>query len=191
MNTIEGIAPLEEYLVGLRADVIGEHDPAGLTVERLLQSVERHISLESDALDQYEHLATASDDAVIALVMRLILDDEARHHALLMRIATTLRECLNWTQSPNAPPRTTGGEATVNAAGMATTARTLIEEEHAGARAMRRLASQERGLDGGLDSLLLEMMAMDSDKHARRLSNRCVRRLRRAVSPRSRPARVT
>jgi hypothetical protein len=130
-------------------------------------------------------------DAVIALVMRLILDDEARHHALLMRIATTLRECLNWTQSPNAPPRTTGGEATVNAAGMATTARTLIEEEHAGARAMRRLASQERGLDGGLDSLLLEMMAMDSDKQARRLSNRCVRRLRRAVSPRSRPARVT
>jgi hypothetical protein len=31
------------------------------------------------------------------------------------------------------------------------------------------LAARERGIDGGLDSLLLEMMALDSEKHARLL----------------------
>ncbi len=45
----------------------------------------------------------------------------------------------------------------------------LIEEEKTGAQALRRLAQEERELDGGLGALLLEMMAMDSDKHARLL----------------------
>jgi rubrerythrin len=165
-DKIAGVVSLEDYLIGLRADVLGEHDPAGLTVERLLHAVERHIALESDALDQYEQLATSSGDAVIALVMRLILDDEQRHHGLLMRIATTLRDGLNWTRSPEALPMTTSDEDVAHAADLATTARALIEEERSGAQAMRRLAAQERGLDSGLDSLLLEMMAMDSEKHA-------------------------
>lgn len=52
------------------------------------------------------------------------------------------------------------------AADLATLARALIEEERTGAQALRRLATQEKGLDSGLDSLLLEMMAMDSEKHA-------------------------
>ena len=34
---------------------------------------------------------------------------------------------------------------------------------------MRHLAQQEKGIDDGLHSLLLEMMAMDSEKHARLL----------------------
>jgi hypothetical protein len=165
-NTIEGIIPLEEYLIDMRAEVIGERDPAGRTVERLLKAVERHISLESDALDRYERLAITSRDAVIILVTRLILDDEQRHHNLLMRIATTLRDGLNWTQSPEALPKTSGDENVARAADLSATARELIQEERAGAQAMRRLASEERGLDSGLDSLLLEMMALDSEKHA-------------------------
>lgn len=34
---------------------------------------------------------------------------------------------------------------------------------------MRDLAQREKGIDAGLDSLLLEMMATDSEKHARLL----------------------
>ena len=45
-------------------------------------------------------------------------------------------------------------------------ARALIDEEKTGAQALRRLAQREKGLGSGLDSLLLEMMAMDSEKHA-------------------------
>jgi hypothetical protein len=45
----------------------------------------------------------------------------------------------------------------------------LIKEEQDGARALRDLAARERGIDSGLDSLLLEIMALDSDKHARLL----------------------
>src|SRR5207302_2329086 len=45
----------------------------------------------------------------------------------------------------------------------------LIDEEKTGAQALHGLAQREKGLGGGLDSLLLEMMAMDSEKHARLL----------------------
>jgi len=102
------------------------------------------------------------------MVMRLILEDEERHHGLLKRISSTLRDALDWTYSPDALPRaTTSPEPTDE--DLPALARALIDEEKTGAQALRGLAQRERGLGGGLDSLLLEMMAMDSDKHARLL----------------------
>jgi hypothetical protein len=155
-------------LAGITADVIGERDPAGETFNRLLAAVERHASLEAEALGQYEHLAVASNDPVIALVMRLILDDEERHHSLLKRIATSLRDALNWTYSANALPPALAPAAAADE-DLTALARALIDEEKTGALALRRLAEREKGLGSGLDSLLLEMMAMDSEKHARLL----------------------
>jgi rubrerythrin len=138
------------------------------TVEWLLDAVERHAAAEQDALDQYEYIGTASGDPVIALVMRLILDDEERHHGLLKRMEASLSDALNWTHSPSALPATAiPQQAAANE--LATVANALIEEEHTGARYLRKLANEEKGIDAGLHSLLLEMMAMDSEKHARLL----------------------
>jgi rubrerythrin len=164
VEMIGGLVPLDDMLAGLKADVLLEHDPGGETCIRLLDAVERHASLEEEALGQYDRIAVASGDPVVALVMQLILDDEERHHRLLERIATTLRDALSWTHSASALPHTE--KATPTEQNLASVARALIEEEHAGASALRRLAGREKGVDGGLDSLLLEMMAMDSDKHA-------------------------
>ena len=126
------------------------------------------MGVEVEALAQYEHLAQASGDPVIAMVMRLILEDEERHHGLLKRISSTLRDALDWTYSPDALPRSTAPVSATDE-DLASLARALIDEEKTGAQALRGLAQRERGLGGGLDSLLLEMMAMDSDKHARLL----------------------
>lgn len=161
-----GLVPLEDLMAGLHSDALSERDPAGATLDSLLQTVERHAEAEADALVQYEYLGKASDDAVITLVMRLILDDEVRHHALLKRIAITLRDALNWTSSPNALPRSARAAEETDAEGLVTLAHELIEEERTGAEFLRRLATREKHLDSGLDSLLLEMMAMDSEKHA-------------------------
>jgi rubrerythrin len=167
-ESMGGVVPLQTMLNGITADLIGEFDPSGQTFFRLLDAVDRHASLEVEALGQYEHLAQASGDPVIALVMHLILEDEERHHGLLRRISSTLRDALNWTHSPDALPRaTTAPEATDE--DLPALARALMDEEKTGAQALRSLAQREKGLGGGLDSLLLEMMAMDSEKHARLL----------------------
>jgi rubrerythrin len=138
------------------------------TVEWLLDAVERHASAEQDALDAYEHIGTASGDPVIALVMRLILEDEERHHGLLKRMQASLSDALNWTHSLNALPQAGTPQHAV-AKELATATRALIDEERTGARFLRELAHDEKGIDGGLQSLLLEMMAMDSEKHAQLL----------------------
>jgi hypothetical protein len=154
---------------GLPVETQPEHGPKAGSVEWLVEAVDRHAQAESDALEQYEYLARASGDPIIALVMRLILEDEVRHHGLLRRIEASLRDALNWTQSPNALPSDTPKEPEASPAELARLAKELIEEEHSGARYIRDLAQKEKGIDGGLHSLLLEMMAMDSEKHARLL----------------------
>jgi rubrerythrin len=167
-ESMGGVVPVGNMLNGITADLVGEYDPSGQTFIRLLDAVDRHATLEVEALGQYEHLAQASGDPVIALVMRLILEDEERHHGLLKRISSTLRDALNWTYSPDALPRLTT-PVTATGEDLPALARALIDEEKTGAQALRGLAQREKGLGSGLDSLLLEMMATDSEKHARLL----------------------
>src|SRR6202165_419828 len=96
--------PLMEGLYGLPVKFEPEHGPMPNTVEWLLGIVERHASAEQDALAEYAFVAEASADPVVSLVMRLILEDEERHHGLLRRIEATLRDALNCTHSPSALP---------------------------------------------------------------------------------------
>jgi rubrerythrin len=138
------------------------------TIEWLLDAVERHAKAEQQALDQYEYIGSTSGDPVIALVMRLILEDEERHHGLLKRMQASLSDALYWTDSPEALPKT-GTPSQAVASDLAKTVHELVEEEHTGARYVQQLAREQKGIDGGLHSLLLDMMAMDSEKHARLL----------------------
>jgi hypothetical protein len=145
-----------------------KHGPPTGSVEWLLNAVSRHAAAEADSLTQYEYLAEASGDPVVALVMRLILEDEERHHGLLLRIESSLRDALEWSHSPDALPSNAAPPLPVFD-DFTALARDLGDEERAGARKMRELAESEKKIDGGLHSLLLDMMAMDSDKHARML----------------------
>jgi hypothetical protein len=165
---IGGVVPLDNLLAGISADSTIDRDPSGETYIRLLSAIDRHATIESQALGQYDYLAQASGDPIIALVMQLILEDEERHHGLLKRISSTLRDALNWTYSPDSLPRA-GAPATTSGEDLTSLAGTLIDEEKAGAQALRGLAQREKGFGSGLESLLLEVMAMDSEKHARLL----------------------
>jgi len=174
-----------EGAYGLPVANVAAHGPRRGTIEWLLEAVERHAMAEQDALAEYEFVAEASADPVIALVMRLILDDEVRHHGLLRRIEVTLRDALDWTHSPSALPQAALPQQPI-ARDLVGITRALVEEERTGARMMRDLAQREKGIDAGLDSLLLEMMAMDSEKHARLLQfvqQRLEQRARAADGP--------
>jgi rubrerythrin len=168
MSELFGTDAFIDGYSGLPINSQPEHGPTPGSIEWLLNAVERHAAAEQDSLEQYEYLATASGDPIIALVMRLILEDEERHHGLLRRIEASLRDALNWTHSLNALP--TGSTANQPVAReLAETTRVLIEEERNGARYLHDLAHRQKGIDSGLHSLLIEMMAMDSEKHARLL----------------------
>jgi hypothetical protein len=160
--------PLVDGFYGFPPTIGETHGPKRGTIEWLLNAIEQHASAEADALVQYEQLAQSSGDPVVALVMRLILDDEERHHGLLKSIEASLRDTLSWSHSPTSLP-TSPTPAQPVGAELAAVARDLVAEEHAGARKMRELAEHEKDISGGLHSVLLETMAMDSEKHARLL----------------------
>jgi hypothetical protein len=97
----------------------------------------------------------------------------------------SLSDALNWTHSLNALPQTGTPQHPV-AKELAAATSALIDEERTGARFLRDLAHDEKDIDGGLHSLLLEMMAMDSEKHARLLQfvqNRLAARARGEDGP--------
>jgi rubrerythrin len=170
---------VEDGVFDLPLDLLAEQDPPGARFERLLSAMEQHVRGEASALGHYEQLAGATKDPAVELVMRLILEDEERHHGLLARIAATLRDALYWTHSPDALPSSRTPQEPLPGEWL-NLVRALIHEERDGARALRDLAARERGINDGLDSLLLEMMALDSEKHAR-LLRFVERRLERRV----------
>jgi hypothetical protein len=152
---------------GLPVDAQARADtgPGQGTIEWLLERVERHAAAEAGSLALYEQIKQESGDPVVALVMGLILEDEERHHGLLRRMEATLRDAINWTHSASALP-TSITSATSHQKDLGAVAKDLVAEERTGARTLRDLARREKGIDAGLDSLLMEMMAMDSEKHA-------------------------
>ena len=87
---------------------------------------------------------------------------------MLKRIEASLSDALSWSHSLAALPTAPALPQPLHT-DLAAVARGLVAEERAGAARMRELAAHEKGIGGGLHSLLLEMMAMDSDKHARLL----------------------
>lgn len=132
--------------------------------ERLLSIVERHAAAEQGSLDDYRRMAEHSGDPVVGLLMRLVLEDEERHHQLLVRMAASLRDALHWTQSAGALPTGAAPGGRSDAELLAIT-RARIREEREGMRQFKDLAKRHAHVAGGLFSLLLETMAMDSQKH--------------------------
>jgi len=139
-----------------------ERSPA----ERLLDVIESHVSAEAGSLEDYRRLADNSADPVVKLLAELVLGDEERHHHLLQRIATSLAGAVHWWHPAEALPSPTRQPEPATREAIEAS-RALIREEHAGARELRQLARREQRLGGGLETLLLETMAMDSEKHER------------------------
>jgi rubrerythrin len=148
-------------------DELRHPDPAGANLLSFIDTVESHISAEAASIQTYHRLVRQTSDPFIRVVMDLLIQDEARHHALPRQIAENLRAELTW--SPESPPSLTD-EAPDADGPTAVEVRGLEAEERRGAEELRDLAQRQRRGDAELVCLLLEAMAMDSDKHARLLS---------------------
>ena len=169
--------------------MLNEPEPDGIAIEQLFTAVEAHAHRKAQSLERYLQLAERSQDPVTALVVRLIVGNEENQRRLLSQLALTLRDKFNWTQSPDDLPNGSPTTGPIDP-DVIEISRGLIREEHASADQLRALADRERGLNGGLESLLLEAIAMSNDIHAhmlrfvqRRLERRNVRSVERSSQP--------
>jgi rubrerythrin len=158
LPTANGDAILEAHMDELR-----HPDPAGAELFCFLRAVEQHNRGEASSVATYRRLLRDTTDPTIRVVMDMLVRDEARHHRLLRRIAKSLQEQLTWQASPDAltPVRTATSPEKV---------RSLEQEERRGAVELRELAARQRSSNSELACLLLETMALESEKHALLLS---------------------
>jgi hypothetical protein len=144
------------------------------SLEKLLRTFEMHADGETETLRSYRRLAATAADPAVALLMNLVVEDEERHHELLRRMATRLRDALEWTRSPDALPTRAIPQGQEHGDDAVTLLKHIREEQES-AEHLRVLAKQNSNLYGGLFELLLQTMALDSEKHARILRFVCQR----------------
>lgn len=166
---LSSVLPAADGVADAHSEILDQPGDHVSAVERLLSAVEVHVAAEAATLPQYEQVARASQDPVVELVMRLVLEDEVHHHELLRRIGATVRDALQWSHSPEALPPAYQPRAHATPDDIARV-RALVAEELEGARHLRRIAHEQKGPSGGLVALLLEAMAHDSEKHAKLLT---------------------
>lgn len=132
--------------------------------ERLLLLFEAHTAAEADTLATYRRLVEASGDSLTGFIVRLIIDDEERHHELLDRMIVSLRRAQLGTFWPQVMPTDTAPPWAELDELIATT-RARIREERRGISELRRIARQDDRLYSGLFAVLLQTMIRDSEKH--------------------------
>jgi hypothetical protein len=133
--------------------------------ERLIRALEAHASAEAHDLATLQELVDGSTDPVLKMLIGLVADDELRHHSLLQSMVRRLQEEVEFVSSPTALP-VSEADAAPDQLQVASTLRSLIRDEHEGARHLRHVARQEPHLYDGLYPLLMESIARDSEKHA-------------------------
>ncbi|MEA2638783.1 MAG: Rubrerythrin [Chloroflexota bacterium] len=130
--------------------------------DELGAAMRAHEESERKALRAYRQLASASSDPLVRELMRLVIEDEVRHHRVFGQLAAMVRHpALAGAQSE--PPRRRPAEDLTLEIAMVQFA---ISAEEDGARDLRRLAQHCSQLHDGIVALILDLIARDSLKHA-------------------------
>ena len=146
------------------ADRVSSGSAALPVFELLLHAIKTHIDRGEASRVEYMRLAHSDGDQLVRLLMSLVDQDERHHRELLQRMAASLGVTSGGTVEslptiPNPLWRPASDElAAVEA---------MIHEERASVCALGKLACQHVGVYSGLFSMLLDVMALDSQKHQR------------------------
>ncbi len=128
-----------------------------------------HLETEQGALEAYTTLVESRPDDIISYLIRTILADEERHHALFGEILNSLESKIGW---KDVEPRVPSLSSTINdrEALLATTDELLaLEREDAKELKTLRKTWRQAGGEYGLWSMLVEGAELDTEKHIRML----------------------
>jgi hypothetical protein len=162
--SVTSTAPIATLNHWLHPFTQGEPPP---TSDRLVRALEAHQAAAAADSATYRQLVERLGDPVVELLLRMIVEDEYRHDALLGSMIRRLHDEVEFVVTPGAVPVPSGwGSETAETAIETAAMRGLIRNEREGSRHLRHLARQEPSLYGGLYPLLLETIARDSETHA-------------------------
>ena len=138
--------------------------PIGLSVweHDLYEHLTEHMQNELELVDRYEALA-ASAEGHVSYLVKLIMEDEARHHRLFDEWRNALQSNAELREvEPQVPHMTRSKKAEA----VRDAAREFLEVERADERDLHRLQKSLKTVkDTTIWSLLVDMMELDTKKH--------------------------
>lgn len=147
-------ATFDTALHGLRA--VG----ASVDERELVHLLATHAQKEGAILERYRRFATEATSPAVRYLVKLIVDDEERHHRLLAEMANAIA----WEgQSPvqSVPDVFDGVDEVLSAETEA-----LLDAERADSRELKRLQRRlETFSDTTMWPLIVDLMLLDTEKH--------------------------
>lgn len=137
--------------------------PEFSAAQHLISEFKSHESDEAEWLKLYQKMAGESDDPAVRFLLGLIIADEERHHQIIDRMISRLKNDLTWTRLDKVPQRKKVAAPT-NAALQSMLER-FLEVERNGIEEYERLSKVSGGLGHDLFGVLCRTMVHDSAKH--------------------------
>jgi hypothetical protein len=142
--------------------------PVGASVwERdMLRYLRDHVTREGAMLEEYAFAAEHTDSRALSYVMRILLDDEQRHHRWFQELASSVRISASMSGEDLPVPELDPGG--FNDTAVQALVQRMVDNEKDDARELKRLRKQLRDFeDTTLWTLLVDLIELDTEKHLR------------------------
>ena len=133
-------------------------------VERLMSKFEVHETQEGTFVRRYKEIAEKSKNPFVNFLLRLMISDEEKHHAVLHAMVSTLKGDLTWTTQKDAIRGLydLGDEK----GELLKLTEDFIRLEKEGINEYKKLIKESKGYYRNLFVLLFQGMIHDSETHA-------------------------
>jgi rubrerythrin len=137
---------------------------ASVWEQDLYRHLTSHIDNERGLLEAYDRAANESASTAFSYLVKLIIDDEIRHHRSFSALAESLRTDAELRPEDPAVPRMDWHRA--DAGQIAALTATLFDQEREDLKELKRLENELHDVkDTTLWVLLVQLMEADTEKH--------------------------
>jgi hypothetical protein len=150
-------------------------------IEQLREALEAHRYGEERFLEQYGEEIRRHDSPLVKFILELVQEDEESHHKVLGRIIARLDADLAWRQKEQDPLPRLGALTMDERLNLLDMTNRFIGEELQSIAQCRALMKMAKDCYGGLLTLMLSAMILDSQKHL--LLLRFMRKQLKATKP--------
>lgn len=137
-------------------------------VEKVLDQLSTHVDSERGVLAEYAAAAEVIDAPDVRYLMQLILDDERRHHRIFQEMARAVQAGMEGRDLHPQVPNLTGRPVPEEVRELTTRLLAVERKDEDELKALRR--ELKRVANTTLWALLVDLMALDTEKHERILT---------------------
>lgn len=141
------------------------HEKELLTFEQMMKIFKAHEREEQQFLEEYGDIAARHENPLVRFLLKMIMADEEKHHAVVQTIASTLDSDLGWRQPTREKLPKLGQISDEEKEALLKMTAEFIQTEKDGIKEYKALLKSSGDYYGGLLVLLIRTIIHDSEKH--------------------------